>query len=730
MKLPSFFRRAAQARLFLTIGLAGIGLVILLFFVQAGFLVRMELKIYDALLPLRAAPQVSAVPVVVDLDEASLEEFGQWPWPRYRVADLILELKRYEVAAIGMDIIFSEPDNASPDEIKSYIKRDRGVELDFGGLPPELYNYDRLLAQTVKDAPVVLGAYARFDNSATESNLPVSVNIIERALPGSIPYKTRLNVATNAVLPLPILQDKAPLGLVNAAPDEDGLIRKTPLVIQVQDRLYPCLALRTLMSALNVKNLTIQSGPYGMEALKAGPYLVPVDSQGYMHVPFKGGRGMYPYISAKDILHRRVAPSALAGKIVFVGTSAAGLIDIRATPFDQVYPGVEVNAAVVDAILNNNSIKIPPWSGALQIMGILLAGIFSTLAFGFAGVRVYLPAAVLLIAVFLGSSCYFFLGGQFVSPFYQVLTVLLLAGILLFLRFWQEERQKLVLRNAFSRYVSPEVVKRVSSMNEDFFVGEEREVSIIFTDIRGFTTISEQLTPPQMVKLLNRYFTPMTALVRESSGTLDKFIGDALMAFWNAPLYTPNHPVQAVSAALSMQNKLITLREELFADFGVNIRIGAGIHTGTVYVGNMGSTDLINYTLIGDNVNITARLESLCGVYDVGVVVSGETKEMCGYSFGFQHLDTIIVKGKSQPVSVYAPMPKDEAAEREAELAAWEKALALYKAGDFDRAGEEFATLCLQYPEKSLYRMYAGRVADLKENPPEKWDAVWTRREK
>jgi adenylate cyclase len=453
---------------------------------------------------------------------------------------------------------------------------------------------------------------------------------------------------------------------------------------------------------------------------------VPVDARGALHIPFIGPSGSYPYISAADALRKKAPPEALRGKIAFVGTSAPGLLDIRATPFDPVYPGVEIHAAVVDAILTGNAVSVPPWTPAAQILGILVSGLIAAPAFGFARPRIYLPAAGALIAAAVLLSRHFFAGGLFISPLYIVITVAGMGASLVFLRFLQEERQKLILRNAFSRYVSPEIVKRITKLRGDLFAGEERELSILFTDIRGFTTLSETLSPRQIVLLLNRYFTPMTALVREQSGTMDKFIGDALMAFWNAPLDVPEHPARAVSTALAMQEKLLSLNGELQAEFGAGIRIGAGVHTGPAYVGNMGSAELVNYTLIGDNVNLASRLEGLCPQYGADVVVSGETMRGCGEAFAFRHLDTLRVKGKTRPVTVHQPLRREAAEARGAELAAWEEARRRYADGDFAGADRLLASLCGEFPETRLYAVFAERVARLLARPPDSWDGVWT----
>jgi adenylate cyclase len=362
----------------------------------------------------------------------------------------------------------------------------------------------------------------------------------------------------------------------------------------------------------------------------------------------------------------------------------------------------------------------------MQLAYIFIAGLLSAVMFGFASPALYVPAALALAGAPVYLARYFFARGYFVSPMYAVMTVAASGASMLVLRFWQESRQRKLLRRTFSRYVSPKIVNRVMKEKGDMLAGEERTLSIMFTDIRGFTSISERLTPRQTVDLLNRYFTPMTALIQASDGTLDKFIGDALMAFWNAPLDTPGHARIAIDAALSMGERLQTLNAELEADFGVTLRIGAGVHTGAAYVGNMGSRDLVNYTLIGDSVNLASRLEGLCPKYGVPVVTSGDTMSEAGDGFAYQYLDTIRVKGKSVPVKIYAPMRLEECRSREEELKKWSEAAEIYLAGDFARACVVFRELAESCPGVKLYAMFGERARTLAETPPETWDGAWT----
>jgi len=694
---------------------------------QPPMLVRLDLAIYDLLLPLRAAPEPSPVPVIIDLDEASLAKYGQWPWPRYLVADLLDSLTAYGVAVIGLDIMFVEADRSSPERVRENLLRDKGLNFEYSGIPQDFNDYDLILAQALQRNPAVLGAYAFFSGEGGEAPPPPSSGVIERDKPSAVPWRQFMPEAKSALLPLPKLRGTSPLGFINAGPDMDGIVREIPIVVRVGDNIHPSLPLRVLMLGLGIRNLTLESGPYGLEAVRLGNKLsIPVTPRGMLRIPFIGPSRTYPYYSAADVLARHIPEEALQGRVAFVGTSLAGLMDLRSTPYDPSCPGVEVHAAAVDAILTGNAVILPFWTPTAQLGIILVAGLLSTLAFGFAQARVYLPLAAALMAGTIILARSLFSQGLFLSPLYGVLAVAALGAFLLLVRFWQEELQKRRLRGIFSRYVSPEVVSRITRTAGDLMAGEERKLSVMFTDIRSFTSMSEKLTPQEVVILLNRYFEPMTALVRTNSGTLDKFIGDALMAYWNAPLDVPDHPVKAVETALSMQETLPSLNERLLAELGLEVRIGVGTHTGRAFVGNMGTMDFANYTVIGDNVNLASRLEGLCPQYGVGIVVSGETKEACGGAFSFQSLDIIRVKGKMQPVAIYLPLRLEEAEKRREELTVWEEAWENYTTGDFTAAETRFAVLCENFPETKLYAIFADRLRLLKKTPPSAWDGVWT----
>ena len=727
MRRTLFIDKETRERLFpvLVAGFIVTACMLLLYGVQPQVARLLDLKIYDALLPLRKQERPSQVPVIVDIGDSSLARYGQWPWPRYLMARLLDRLDGYGVAAVGLDIMFAEEDRSSPRVLQQYLKRDMDVDADLRDIPAALRDYDALMASSLQRGNHVLGFYARFTDKAEEPVLPPTVGIAARERPGALPFDRSLMTASDAVLPLPVLQREAPVGFINVAPGLDGIIRQVLLVLRVRDRVYPSLALRTLMRALGEETLVAVTGPAGLESIRAGDYTIPVTPEGFMLVPFQGGAGTYPYISARDVLEGTVDSAFLRNRIAFVGTSAPGLVDIRATPFARNIPGVEVHAAVLDAIITGNSILPLPWTPGVQVPAIVVFGFASAAAFGLARPRVYIPMALLLLASAVFIAVHLFTQGFFLSPLWVMLTVGMQGVTLIFLRFFQEERQKLVLRNAFSHYVSPEVVNRITRLRGDFFAGEERELSVLFTDIRGFTSISETLSPQQVVSLLNRYFTPMTALVREHGGTLDKFMGDALMAFWNAPLNVPDHAKLAVTAALAMQETLGPLNRELRKSFGTEIRIGAGVHTGSAYVGNMGSNDLVNYTLIGDNVNLASRLEGLCPLYGIEVIVSESTMRQCGDHLAFQYIDTVRVKGKQQAVAVYRPMPRAVYTQRLDELRAWDAARGRYATGDFTAAAKAFTRLREHFPAIPLYALYEERAKALAGAPPALWDGIW-----
>ncbi len=740
-----------------------INFLVLAFYVYQPYIIRQaDRQIYDIYLRANAGGEPSPTPAIIDIDEPSLNAYGQWPWPRHLIADLIRKLYENGAASIGLDIIFAEPDRTSPVVIQETLNESFGVDIGFTGLPQSLADNDMLLANIIYQTPTILGFYVNFDNpteneanfSATLNSIPEDLphydGILERIPANALEPKTFMTTGKGVSLPLSILYQVAPVASLNVAPDPDGIVRAIPLVIQVEDRVFASLGLRSLMRGLGVNTFALEGGPYGLAAIHVGKYRIPVSPSGLFYLPFRGGRGVYPYFSAKDVLDGTLGPEELAGRVLLIGTSAPGLLDIRATPFDPIYPGVESHATVVDAILTGRSISLPLWSPLVQLSAIVAIGIISVLIFGLAPALVYVPSLFILSGASLGSTWHLFsTQGIFISPLYTLFTVGAIMIALLAVRFWQESKQKRQLRKAFSRYVSPEMVKQISESGEVVLTGEEREVTLMFTDLRGFTTLSEKLEPQNVVGVLNRYFTPMTSLIQETQGTVDKFIGDAIMAFWNAPLDVENHQLNAVLTSLNMQKALLKLNVELEAEFGISLRMGAGLHTGKVYVGNMGSEELLDYTCIGDTVNLTSRLESLCSTYGVKTVISLTTAQSCleisqnnpnttqtamfttskiepAPDLVFLPIDFIRVKGKTEPVEICFPYEKEEYINQFEELKRFYEARHEYNIGDFKNAEIHFKSLAEDFPQIVYYQTFYERSQILAQEPPEEWEGVWT----
>ncbi len=714
--------------------------MLVLYVWQPALLQQADRQIYDIFLRANGGGEPSPTPALLDLDEKSLEEFGQWPWPRHLMAKLVGTLTEYGAAAIGLDIILAEADNSSVVSLQRSFKRHFNLTIPLDNIPKALHDNDKILASIVAQTPTILGVYNRYTGEKIKlpEDLPRTEGIVERTLPGGLAPRTKLLTGTSATLPLPELRAVAPLGSLNVAPDPDGIIRSVPLISQMDGRIIISLSLRSLMRGMGINTLMLLGGPDGLQAVRVGKYTIPVTPDGRFIVPFRGPRGYYPTIRAADVLNKNIKQEDIAGRVFIVGTSAPGLLDIRATPFDSVYPGFEVHTTVIDAILSNRHIKMPAWIPGAQILATATVGILSTLVFSLAPAMVYLPMIVAFIGSSLWGSWSIYQTGIYISPLYTMLTVAALALSLLAVRFWQEAKQKRTLRNAFSRYIAPDMVARIVERGEAVLAGEERVVTLMFTDIRGFTTMSEGLTPDQVVGALNRYFTPMTAIIRGSHGTVDKFIGDAIMAFWNAPLDVKRHELHAIKSAMQMQVALAELNVELEEELGINFRMGAGVHTGKVYVGNMGSAELLDYTCIGDTVNLTSRLEGMCPVYGVGVVTSAETARLC-QAFTteedglpaeeipfFMPLDAIRVKGKLEPVEICTPMWESERQEREQEIKDFLDARQLYIDGDFAKSFTAFNSLHNQFPNSVLYTLYLERTEELQESPPENWEGVWT----
>ena len=742
------------------------------------FLKTLDFKLYDLLLRSTRSTETTGVPVIVDLDERSLALYGQWPWPRYRVALLMAKIREAGALAVGLDTVFAEEDRTSPKVLQSVLKRDLHVDMGFTGMPEALMDNDQVLAGVLSQGPYVLGYYLNFDegHEASPGCLLHPVSLIEKRAKGAPESGAFLVNAPSVVCNIPSLAKAATMsGFFNTNPDLDGIYRKTPLFAKYKNKLYPSLSMATLMTAIDARQAVVKVSPEGIESVRVGSYVIPVDEKGQIYTKYRGPRGSFTYISASKVLDGKLKSDELKGKIVFLGASAAGLKDLRATPFDPVLPGVEVHATVVDNILGKDFIQRPAWAPGLEFMVLLFAGILTTVLLTWARAAWSLiPLGACAWGFWEGSVYVMGTRGFFVSPLYPFLGLGLNFGVLTLIKYWREEGHKKFLHSTFASYLSPELIEEMfeNKANPELG-GEARVITAFFSDVQSFSTFSEKLTASQLVELLNEYLTAMTDILIKDRGTLDKYEGDAIVAFIGAPMHVPDHAYRSCRVAVQMQDSLKELRAKWQAEKQLpgeperNVKgyppevwapgdkwpkvvhqmlVRIGLNSGEIVVGNMGSTMRMNYTMMGDAVNLAARLESGAKQYGVYNLISEYVLDQPAWDeqgaevtvadmVEVRFIDNIAVVGKSEPVKVYELAALKggltQGEERLFELFGqgmdkylamqWDEAIALFEEAEkIERVPEGKTT-----PS----RAYIQRCIQFKAEPPaapgEEWDGVF-----
>ena len=710
-----------------TIGALLAASMIILSIWNPGFLQNLRLKAFDGLMRQFPAVKSDTPIVIVDIDSESLHSHGQWPWPRTIMARLVSKISAGSPKVIGFDIVFAEPDRTAPKRV---------IDLHASGQPPEavsaylnkLPNPDRVLAGALADAPTVLG-HVFVDSSAGKTNHPRNVSGRFATLgPSPQAWAFRFN---NVDANLPLLeQASSGSGFFNVLPDIDGVVRNEPLLINYQNTLYPSLVLEMLRIGSGAATGLIRSGPNGIEAVQIGSHAIPTDEHGQFTVRFAGPPGSFRYVSASDVLTGAVDPVIFRDGYVLIGTSAPGLLDIRTTPTSQAFPGVEIHANALNTVLTGTYLEKPAWAQGAEVLFLLMISILLILLLPRIGAA---TSGLLLFLLMVGIAYFSYWSYAYnnliVDFIYPSLTAVVLFTALTFMNYLQEEQRSKKIRSAFSQYLSPVLVNRLLKNPKSLTLsGEERCMSILFSDIRGFTSISETMAPQELCRFINQYLTPMTEVIMEHQGTVDKFIGDAIMAFWNAPLNDPAHASNCCHAALAMQKKLKELNH-CWRQQGVSpIKIGIGIHSGMVRVGNMGSKHRFDYTVMGDAVNLASRLEGITKLYDSPIIVSSATYGMLKKSdLVFRELDRVRVKGKDKAITIFELVDEKQsvAADRREELGRHAHALNSYYRGDFETALTKFGDLAQLRPTLPLYRIYVERCHHFLDNPPgADWDGV------
>lgn len=704
---------------------------------------RMENILYDLRLRSTVANTVNPNIVIIDIDEESLAKEGRWPWRRDKLAYLVdMLFDYYNVKLLGFDVVFSEPDTSGGVELleklaSGPLQKDTGFLSTLETMRPQL-SYDDLFAKSLENRPIVLGY---FTSHKTEKTPEVGMLPPPLAAADQLPFSPFLFEEKSYAGNLPKLQTAAISGgfFSNPNVDEDGVYRRLPLLINYNDQLYEALSLamfRTLLNKPEVKFITAEgygnseiNGPR-LEGLEIEGFQIPVDQSGTLLVPYLGRQGSFPYVSATDVLNSAVDVAKLKDKIVILGTSAAGLLDLRVTPVQNVYPGVEVHANILSGLLNQ-TIKSRPsnmlWTELAELLLISLLAIFV-----FPRLPVFLSAIIFSILLISEIAFSFYCWVNLNIDTILATPIILLTslyGIQIFFGFFFESRKKKQLGNIFGQYIPPELVEQMSQSDEEFSLkGESREMTVLFSDVRGFTTISEGMEPQELCELINDILTPVTRVIHEHKGTIDKYIGDAIMAFWGAPMQNPQHASYAVRAGLAILQALKTIQKDFKAKGWPEVDIGIGLNTGTMSVGNMGSQFRIAYTIMGDAVNLGSRLEGLTKQYGVKMIVS-ESTLLAAPEFTYRELDKVRVKGKHKPITIYEPLGVTEeiGSDQFQLLDLLNQGLHGYRQQQWAVAQNIFEQLAEQHPHDKLYSIYLERIAYYLESPPESdWDGAFT----
>jgi adenylate cyclase len=697
---------------------------------------ELRLRTFDFFQILWPRQQNSRPVAIVDIDEASLKSVGQWPWPRTVLADLVTHITQAGAAAIGFDVIFAEPDRMSPAVAEQSF---RGIDADTRAKLDSLPSNDAVLADAIRNSRVVVGEAG----TATSTPTPPGEATLQTGFairgPDPAPY---LVTFPGILRNVPQIEEAAAgRGLISINPEHDGIIRRVPVIMEVQGALVPSLSMEMLRVVTHSSAILVRVNNAGVASVAVPGLEVPTDRNGQLWVHFNK-HDPARYVSAKDVLQGTVAPDRLRGRLVIIGTSAIGLLDVKTTPVEAAMPGVEVHAEILESVLTKSLLVSPNYSIGAELTVAVLFGLAIIVAAPMLSATVVVLLGAFLIAGLIGLSLYLFVEhGLLIDFTYPLISSWLIYLVLTFVNYFREQKQRQQIRSAFGFYLSPHMVEQLARSPDRLVLGgEERRMTILFSDVRGFTTISEHYKddPQGLTRLMNRFLTPLTNAIIERKGTIDKYIGDAIMAFWNAPVDDAEQEANACDAALEMQTRAAALNEELKREADANggvympLKIGIGLNTGPCVVGNMGSDFRFNYSVLGDTVNVASRLEARTKDYRLPLVIGSRTAEKAKGKFATMEIDLIQVKGKKQPEAVFTVLGRADLEQdpRCRELCALNaEMLARYRKQDWDVA-LNLIDRCRKAANgievAGLYDMYEERIAAYRADPPGPgWDGVY-----
>lgn len=725
----------------------GITLLVWTFlYLRPNFTEFMELKLYDLRFLLRGSRPPSPEVVILAIDDDSVKEVGRWPWSREVQARLLSTLKAAGPRVVLLDIIFAEKEETEA------LKEVTGLRREFARRrldSPEILamlaqeerrtNVDRLLKEAIRQGPAtILGFYFRGVGKTASGVLPERLrgssfvrastyNLVR--LRGTEKSRVPLMGASGVQLNLPeIVEAAAGGGYFNMIPDIDGSVRRLPMAILYASDFFVPESLVAVDHYLGRPPLAITLSQLGVDEIRLGRQTIPVDRQGVAMINYRGPAGTIPTYSAAALLDGRLPARVFKDKIALVGATAVGIYDLRVTPFSGVYPGVEVQATAIDNLLKNDFLRYPPAGPVLTPLIILgLNALLGVVVLRLSATKGLFFASGTLVAYAAFNYLLFSRLNLQIEIFYP-----LLGGVLVYMgismeRFWAEERERAKIRKTFESYVAPAVVHEMLKYPHLLRLGgERREITILFSDIQGFTSLSESLDPETLVHLLHDFFNPMSDIIIKHGGTIDKYMGDAIMALFGAPLSQPEHPRQACRAALEMSATLKALNGQWQGEGRPLLHIGIGVNTGLVAVGNLGSDRLFDYTAVGDNVNLASRLEGLTRYYETTIIINESTAKLLGDGFILRELDRVRVKGKALVAPIFDLLGEGEPTPELARfLCAYHEGLAFYRERHWRQSETAFAAALEIFPEDHTCRHYLDLAGKYRETPPgPDWEAV------
>jgi adenylate cyclase len=626
------------------------------------------------LFEIRGEIPVSSNVTIVDIDEKSIAELGQWPFPRIHMAQALANLTNAEAGVIGLDIVYSEYDRSSPSFMAD--------KLNIKG---KYQDYDNILASVISNTPTVIGYF--FNDNNSKNNTPLVKTVFNTNNDKNILQFS--NVVTNIDV---ITKNANSSGFFNAFSELSRQIIKMPLIAQYKNKIYPSLSLEMVSLASNTSKINLLYDEEMLYALELNNMTIPVDENGFMRINFAGSQHSFKYISFLDILNGNFNIEDIKNKFILIGTSVITLADLRSTVYDLAMPGVEIHANVIDNILRGDFLHSSSYNMIIDIsiifiFTVLMGSIFTY----FSSLFIVLSVIFILLGTSYSLFYILFNYGIVLNLLYPLLSILSTMFISLYLNNMKERKQKEFIKDKFSKKVSLEVVNDLLLNNTDSFKAKEKEITIFFSDIRGFTNISEQINSPQrLIDLLNIYLEPMTTIIANNKGTIDKFIGDAVMAYWNAPAELKNHSDLSVKSAIEQIDALEKLNKTLQSEFEVFLKIGIGIHTGLAVIGEMGSKGRSDYTIIGDNVNLASRIEGLTKYFGAKILISQDTKDLLKERYNFKYVASVVVKGKTKSIALYEVLNRSDYKTYKLIKNDYEKAIYNYKKRNFKLSLELF----------------------------------------